>query len=215
MKLNSKTKDILEWIVCIIIAFILALVIRYYVGTPTIVKQESMKPTLQENQRLILNRWVRTIGKMPQRGDIITFEAPNIPRYTSIEEVDLSNPVANYEGRPTTVFSKFVYYVLELGKNSYIKRVIGLPGEHIEIKNGKVHINGEELQEDYLQSDVVTEAENGAYTDIIVPDNCLFVLGDNRAHSVDSRRLGCIPLERIESEVWIRFWPFSLFGKIK
>ena len=65
MKLDSKTKDILEWIICIIIAFILALIIRYYVGTPTIVKQTSMFPTLVQNQRLILNRWVRTKKVMP------------------------------------------------------------------------------------------------------------------------------------------------------
>ena len=60
MELSSKTKDILEWIACILIALVLALVIRYYVGTPTIVQQVSMYPTLKQNQRLILNRWVRT-----------------------------------------------------------------------------------------------------------------------------------------------------------
>ena len=152
---------------------------------------------------------------MPNRGDIITFEAPNMPRYKTIEEVDLTNPIADYSGRPTTFFSKFVYYVLELGKDSYIKRVIALPGEHVQIKDGKVYINGEELKEDYLEKSVVTEAENGAYTDIIVPDNSVFAKGDNRKHSSDSRRFGCIPLERIESKVWIRFWPFNLFGKIK
>lgn len=157
MKLDSKTKDILEWIICIIIAFILALIIRYYVGTPTIVKQTSMFPTLVQNQRLILNRWVRTKKVMPNRGDIITFEAPNMPRYKTIEEVDLTNPIADYSGRPTTFFSKFVYYVLELGKDSYIKRVIALPGEHVQIKDGKVYINGEELKEDYLEKSVVTE----------------------------------------------------------
>ena len=57
MELSSKTKDILEWIACILIALVLALVIRYYVGTPTIVQQVSMYPTLKQNQRLILNRW--------------------------------------------------------------------------------------------------------------------------------------------------------------
>ena len=171
MKLDSKTKDILEWIICIIIAFILALIIRYYVGTPTIVKQTSMFPTLVQNQRLILNRWVRTKKVMPNRGDIITFEAPNMPRYKTIEEVDLTNPIADYSGRPTTFFSKFVYYVLELGKDSYIKRVIALPGEHVQIKDGKVYINGEELKEDYLEESVVTEAENGATPRIIITNH--------------------------------------------
>ena len=59
-KLNPKIKEVLEWVYCIIIAIILALLFRYFIGTPTIVKQESMYPTLEPNQRLWLNRWPRT-----------------------------------------------------------------------------------------------------------------------------------------------------------
>ena len=66
MKLTDKTKDILEWIICIVIAFVLALLVRYYIGTPTIVKMPSMYPTLKQDQRLILNRWCRTIKGMPR-----------------------------------------------------------------------------------------------------------------------------------------------------
>ena len=77
MVINEKVKNVLEWIFCIVIAFVLAILIRYYIGTPTIVQQVSMWPTLQEDQRLILNRWVRTTKQMPERGDIITFEAPS------------------------------------------------------------------------------------------------------------------------------------------
>lgn len=212
--MNEKVKDILEWILCIVIALVLALLIRYYIGTPTIVKQVSMKPTLLQDDRLILNRWGRTTKKLPERGDIITFEAPTNARWSK-DKQDLTNPIAKYENKPTNVWEGFVHNVLEWGKESYIKRVIALPGEHVQIKDGKVYINGEELKEDYLEKSVVTEAENGAYTDIIVPDNCVFAMGDNRKHSSDSRRFGCIPLERIESKVWIRFWPFNLFGKIK
>ena len=75
--MNEKTKDILEWIFCIVVAVVLALFVRYFVGTPTIVKQPSMFPTLKENQRLILSRVGRTMKKLPERGDIITFEAPS------------------------------------------------------------------------------------------------------------------------------------------
>ena len=78
-----------------------------------------------------------------------------------------------------------------------------------------MYINGEELKEDYLEKSVVTEAENGAYTDIIVPDNCVFAMGDNRGHSTDCREFGCIPLEKIESKVAIRIWPLNLWGKVK
>ena len=75
--MSAKVKDILEWIYCIIIAVVLALLFRYFIGTPTIVKQVSMYPTLVQNQRLWLNRWGRTTKKMPERGNIITFEAPS------------------------------------------------------------------------------------------------------------------------------------------
>ena len=71
--MNEKIKNILEWIECIVIAIILALLIRYFVGTPTVVQMSSMYPTLKQNERLILNRIPRTTKKMPNRGDIITF----------------------------------------------------------------------------------------------------------------------------------------------
>ena len=74
---KNRLKDIGEWAVCILIALIIAIVFRYFVGTPTIVQQPSMYPTLQENQRLWLNRWTRTTKKIPNRDEIITFEAPS------------------------------------------------------------------------------------------------------------------------------------------
>ena len=209
---KARIKDIIEWIVCIIIALIIAIAFRFFVGTPTIVQQPSMVPTLQPNQRLWLNRWVRTTKKMPSRGDIITFEAPSQIDLTSAEIADSS--IARYENEPTSVWSKFSYYVLEVNKTSYIKRVIGLPGDHVEIRNGKVYINSQELQENYLPSGIVTDNGHGNCTDIIVPENSVFAMGDNRAQSSDCRRFGCIPLEKIESKVWIRIWPLNLFGKI-
>ena len=64
------------------------------------------------------------------------------------------------------------------------------------------------------QTGVITNAE-GAYYDIVVPAGTVFAMGDNRGKSVDSRRLGCIPYEKIESKVWIRFWPFNVFGEVE
>ena len=209
---KARIKDIIEWIVCIIIALIIAIAFRFFVGTPTIVQQPSMVPTLQPNQRLWLNRWVRTTKKMPSRGDIITFEAPSQIDLTSADIA--KNPIARYENEPTSIWKRFSYYVLEVNKTSYIKRVIGLPGDHVEIKDGKVYVNSQELKETYLQSGIVTDNGHGNCTDIIVPENCVFAMGDNRAQSSDCRRFGCIPLEKIESKVWIRIWPLNLFGKI-
>ena len=207
-------KEIFEWTYCIIIAVALALVVRYYVGTPTIVKQSSMFPTFKQDERLILNRLYRTFKTTPQRGEVITFEAPTA-NYLNGEIADLNNPVAKYENQPEGIISKFFYNVVELGKTSYIKRVIALPGEHIQIKDGKVYINGEEFKEDYLSEDVVTQAEDGQFIDLIVPEGTVFVMGDNRGHSADSRRFGCVPYNKIEGKVVLRFWPLNVFGTIK
>lgn len=208
----SRVKDALEWVLCIIIALAIAILFRYYVGTPTIVKQPSMYPTLKEDQRLWLNRWGRTTKTLPKKGEIITFEAPSTTTLSLSEKEE--SPVARYENEPTNIFSKFSYYVLELNKISYIKRVIGLPGDHVVIADGKVYINDELQDESYLQPGVVTDEGKGYCVDVVVPENSVFVMGDNRTQSTDSRCFGCIPLEKIESKVWIRIWPLNLFGKI-
>ena len=206
---KESVKEILEWVYCVIIAIILALIVRYFLGTPTVVKQVSMNPTLFEGQRLILNRLPRTMKKTPERGDIITFEAP-IDLVAS--EKNIENPVAQFK-EINGFFNKFIYYVLEIGKQSYIKRVIALPGEHIKIENGRVYINDELLEEDYLNEDVVTNS-GGIYTDLVVPEGCIFAMGDNRPESKDCRSFGCIPIEKLEGKVVLRFWPLNVFGKV-
>ena len=211
MEISPRLKNILEWAYCIIIAIVLALLFRYYIGTPTVVQQPSMYNTLEEGQRLILNRWTRTVKGTYNRGDIITFEAPS-KSILSAFEADMDNPVASYDYEPKGIFAKFSYYVLEFSKTSYIKRVIGIEGDHIKIENGKVYLNGAELEEPYLRDGITTESS--LFTDITVPEGYVFVMGDNRPHSTDSRSFGCIPVEKIESKVWIRFWPFNKFGKV-
>ena len=210
--MNSTMKEILEWVYCIIIALVLAMLFRYFIGTPTIVKQVSMYPTLVQDQRLWLNRWDRTTKTLPERGEIITFEEPAKTSYTA-SEIDMTNPVAKYEKR--TGIEWFFKNFLEIGKRSYIKRVIALPGEHVEIKDGKVYINGEELDEPYLQEGIVTDVMGVGFSDFIVPENCVFAMGDNRNHSTDCRAFGCIPLEEIESTVAIRIWPLDKWGKVE
>ena len=209
--MSEKAKDILEWIYCIIIALVLALLFRYFIATPTIVKQRSMFPTLKENQRLLLNRTYRITKNYPERGDIITFEAPSVMEIPQ-SEVDQSKPMARYEKEPTNIFSKFVYYVVEITKKSFIKRVIALPGEHVKIENNAIYINGEKLEEDYLREDVKTESDK--FNDFIVPEGYIFAVGDNREHSTDCRAFGCIPINKLEGKVIFRLWPFDVFGKI-
>ena len=200
-------KNILEWAYCIMIALVLALLFRYFIATPTIVQQRSMYPTLQNNQRLILNRTLRITKKKPEVGDIITFEEPSKKMYAP-REANQSNPVAIYDNEPKGIFAKFVYYGLEFTKKSYIKRVIATEGQHVMIENGEVYINGVELEEDYLGP------EAKVFNDFIVPEGYIFAMGDNRARSTDCRDIGCIPLEKVEGIVILRFWPLSNFGKV-
>ena len=210
--MNSTVKEILEWVYCIVIALVLAMLFRYFIGTPTIVKMSSMHPTLEQNERLWLNRWGRTTKTLPERGEIITFEEPEKLEY-SASEIDLSNPVAQYEER--SGWNWFVRNFLEIGKRSYIKRVIALPGEHVQIKDGKVYINDQELDEPYLQDGIVTDVQGVGFDDFVVPENCVFAMGDNRNHSTDCRAFGCIPLEKIESTVALRIWPLDKWGKVE
>jgi len=208
MQINEKTKDILEWVYCIVIALVVALFIKYFIGTPTAVQMESMYPTLEEEQRLILSRIGRTFHQLPDYGDIITFEAPN----TTVTIYDQKNPVAHYDYQPKGLWKKFQYYVLEVGKTSFIKRVVGLPKDHIEIRDGKVYRNEQELDEPYLQPSVITKSSG--YNDFVVPDGYVFAMGDNREHSADCRDFGCIPLEKVEGKVVLRIWPLTKFGFI-
>lgn len=209
--MSPKVKNILEWGYCIIIAIVLALIVRYFIGTPTTVKQRSMYPTLKPDEKLILNRLSITMKKDIKRGEIITFEAPSITKI-SHEDANMANPVAIYNNEPRGIWENFVYNVLEFGKTSYIKRVIALPGEHIEIKDNKVYINGEKLDEPYLASSVVTTSLDGEFFDLIVPEGYIFAMGDNRPQSTDCRSFGCIPIDQIEGKVWVRFWPLNKFG---
>lgn len=209
--MSDSTKNIIEWIYCIVIAIVLALLIKFFLGTPTVVKQYSMYPTYKPNDRLILNRLERS--KMPKRGDVVTFEAPSKNIYGP-GEYDLNNPVAKYAYQPSNIFNKFTYYVLEINKTSYIKRVIAIEGDKVEIKDGKVYINNELLPEKYLAEGVKTEV-TGVFNNFIVPKGCIFLMGDNRSGSMDCRNFGCIPVEKIESKVVFRFWPFNKMGPTK
>lgn len=209
--MSEKAKEILEWVYCIIIALVLAMLFRYFIGTPTIVQQKSMFPTLEEGQRLWLNRWARTTHTLPKRGDIITFEEPDKIDYRGAQ-VDLSNPIAKYDDE--SAIQWFIHGFLEIGKRSYIKRVVALPREYVEIKEGKVYIDGNKLDEPYLQEGIITDVDKNGFNSFTVPENCVFAIGDNRSRSTDCRVFGCIPLEKIESIVAIRIWPLNRWGHV-
>lgn len=212
IKMDPRVKNGIEWGICIVVAIILALLFRHFIGTPTVVKQTSMVSTLMQNDRLFLNRWIVTTHGEFKRGDIITFEAPT-DKVVSLANANLDYPVAKYDYNPKGM-EAFSYYFLENGKTSFIKRIIGVAGDHVEIKDDKVYLNGEELHEDYLPSNVKTTSSGGVYTDVVVPDGYVFAMGDNRSGSTDCRHFGCVPINKIEGKVLFRFWPLNKFGKV-
>jgi len=91
-----------------------------------------------------------------------------------------------------------------------IKRVVGLPGETVEIRDGEVYINGKMLDEPFLD----VETRPGRQSTIIVPPLHVYVMGDNRNHSNDSRSFGPIPIENIVGRAWISYWPLENVGLV-
>ena len=201
-------KETLEWVVCILIAYIIYLVINFLFGTISGVKQVSMFPTAKEGDKLLIQR--PTLFKHEiERGEIITFEAPVDKGY--YKEIDTSNVIAEYNDY--NLFQNFLYKFIGIGKVSYIKRVIGVAGDHIVISDeGVVFVNDEQIDEPYLHEQ--NTSKNGVYTDVVVPEGYVYVMGDNRKDSKDSRYFGCVPIEHVDGYVITRIWPFTRLGSL-
>lgn len=205
MQRNARLWNLLEWGYCILIAILLALVIRMYVGTTVEVQQTSMIPTLEQGEKLIIDRRNKKEIYNYERGNLVIFEAPK-------EQTVYTTQIAPYQEKKG-IWENFVHSVLEIQKTSYVKRLIALPGETVSIQNNQVYINGQVLEENYITSNVITEGRT--FHKVTVPENCVFVMGDNRQGSLDSRDFGCIPAEKLEGKVWIRLLPFSKIGNIE
>lgn len=204
-------KYIKDWLISICIAIVIVCLLRTFIGLPTTVKGSSMLPTLVPEEKLFLSTFSKTIGEMPKRGDIVIFKAPSVD---ILKESDLDNPIAKYTDSEN-LLDKILYGTLGITKISYIKRIIGLPGDHIEIKDGNVFINDDELIENYKFKLMETDMSNGGKcSNITVPNGCVYVLGDNRTGSADSRRFGCIPINKIEGKAIFKWYPIKSIGKI-
>lgn len=164
------------------LAAVLAFGIRTFVAEARYIPTGSMLPTLQINDRLIVDKLSYRF-QSPQRGDIVVFMPPD--------------PASLCTGQPPPL------------KDAYIKRVIGLPGDQVEVRDGKVYINAKSLQESYLQ-----ELPHYPYGPVTVPTNSYLVLGDNRNASCDSHYWGFVPRENIIGRAIVRFWPLGRMGSI-
>lgn len=182
MEEKKAKNETWEWIKALLIAFGLAAIIRVFLFTPIVVDGVSMMPTLTDGDKMIVNKIGYSIGK-PKRFDIIVFHAPE--------------------------------------QKDYIKRVIGLPGDEVVYENDVLYINGEAYEEPYLDQ-YKKEAIELPLTDdftledkiqsTTVPEGHLFVLGDNRRKSKDSRHIGAVPIEEVIGKTKLVFWPMNNFG---
>jgi signal peptidase I len=166
-----------ENITIFVLALGLAFFIRTFVAEPRYIPSESMLPTLEVGDRLIVEK-LSYYSHLPQRGDIIVFAPP---------------PQLQEQGFEAD--------------QAFIKRVIGLPGDTVEVKNGRVFINRELLIESYI-----AEAPNYLMSPMVVPPAQLFVMGDNRNNSNDSHVWGFLPKANIIGHACFRFWPLERLG---
>jgi signal peptidase I len=96
------------------------------------------------------------------------------------------------------------------GPELLIKRVIALPGETVEVRDGNVFIDGQQLEEPYLSTET-----RGSYGPLVVPAGHIFVMGDNRGASNDSRAFGPVPMEQVVGRAWVSYWPFEVLGFVR
>lgn len=176
----------------ILVAFVLALLIKTFLVQAFYIPSASMVPTLQVGDRVLVNKLVYDFG-VPQRNDIIVFEDPNAVQ-------------------PEQGFFEGIWDWLTEGlgfateaEQDFIKRVIGLPGDRLEVKDGEVIINGEPFQEAPL-----VQVDESNFGPVTIEEDKVFVMGDNRANSSDSRSLlQQIPYDKIVGKAFILLWPPS------
>jgi signal peptidase I len=183
---QSQLRTLIEWAGVAVGALAVALLIKAFLLQAFYIPTASMDPTLAENDRVLVNKLSYRIGDV-QRGDIIVFSRP--------------------AGAPGTI-------------DDFIKRVIALPGETISFSEGDVFIDGRSLSEDYVHdapstsSDIIPGCDNApALTDTCqVPDDMVFVMGDNRRASFDSRRFGPVGTDTIVGRAFLKVWPLGDIG---
>ena len=175
-------------------ALVIAVVIKTFLVQPFWIPSESMLPTIEVNDRVMVNKLAYDWG-VPERGDVVVFRDPR--------EVEIEESI------PEAVIRSVLEAVgiRTRGSDDLIKRVIGLPGETVEVKDNRVVVNGTPLEEPYLV-DVFMPDEPA----ITIGEKEVFVMGDNRNASFDSRRFGPIPLDDLVGQAFVTIWPLSHFG---
>jgi signal peptidase I len=183
---HERVRSAVEWVAVVVGALVVALVVKTFLFQAFYIPSASMEPTLEKGDRVLVNKLSYDLHDV-HRGDVVVFELP-------ADEVGAD------------------------GIKDLIKRVIGLPGDVIETREGEVYINDRRLEEPYLADGTVTgdpaQGNNPAITRQTVPEGSVFVMGDNRANSHDSRYSdrGPIPIDTIVGRAFVLVWPLPDVG---
>lgn len=181
---RQQIRAVWEWVAVVAVAIIAALLIRVFLFQQYYIDGPSMQTTLMPEDRVLVNKLSYKLHDV-NRGDVIVFD-----RLTG-----------------------------EVQHDDLIKRVIALPGESLEVRSCEVYVDGRRLSEPYLNPEQVTAVEPSArcgnHTDIAaqtVPDGMVFVMGDNRVQSFDSRDFGPIDIDKIRGRAFVVVWPASAWA---
>lgn len=193
-------RELREWILTMAGAFILVMLLNTKVFATTMVQQSSMQDTLMQGQHLFVEKYSYNFVN-PEKGDIIVF---------------IENSSARSFGEEIRIFLtdvKEIFIPAEQKSNiRLVKRIIGTPGDLVDIKDGKVYINGKVQDEPYAKGETYNKDFGFPVT---VPYGKYIVLGDNRMVSKDSRIFGFIDRSQIEGKAVFRLWPFEKIGILK
>lgn len=200
MMKNKIIKEIVDWSKTLLFALAISIFISAFIFQPSIVSEASMEPTLEGvssfepnkvGDHVMIFKSAYALGKEPKYGDIVIIDS-RVDRKRTLKDEFIDNPLVGKitQNNPD--------------KRFWIKRVIGEAGDLLEFKEGKVYRNGVELVEDYIKEDMLYGFES-----IVVPEEQVFVMGDNRNISIDSRAIGPVPVENVLGKVFLRFYPFN------
>lgn len=192
------------WGKAFIVALLLSIIISVFIIQPYKVVGSSMEPTFsgedlnnddKKGDRVMVFKSAYLFGKVPSYGDLVIIDS-QVTSPRTFKDHLLESPI----------FALFTDD--QINEKFWIKRIIGVEGDSLEYKDGKVYRNGSLLEESYTKEDILTP-----FDPVIIPKNHVFVMGDNRNHSSDSRQIGPVPIENVVGKVVIRFYPFDQIDK--
>ena len=187
---------LLELPLLVLVALVVAIVIKTFLVQAFWIPSGSMIPTLELQDRVLVNKLEYRVQD-PVQGDIVVFDSPY--------QAERDESLAELIGR--TVFESLGVRTAVV-PDDFIKRVIATAGETVEIKDNTVYVDGEPVDEPYLPTGVAM----GDFGPVTVDPGQLFVMGDNRNHSSDSRVFGTVDEETLVGRAFILMWPFDRWG---